>query len=127
MGRARPVATTLDLRQLVRPALLAAPLVVLGTTLFRGVDGGLSAGAGLALAVANLYGAARSLDWAAAVGLPAVAAVALGGYLARLAALTAVVLLLGTMARVDLPAVAVTLAVAHLGLLSVTARSIGAT
>ena len=121
MGQARPVAPTLVGGHLVRHGLLAAPWLALGATGLRGVNGGLSAVAGLALAVANLVLAARSLDWAAGVSLPLVAAVAMGGYVVRLAAITAVVLLMHNLAWVDLPAVAVTLAIAHLGLLTAEA------
>ena len=121
MGPPRPVGPTLVAGHLLRHGLLAAPLVVLAATGLRGVEAGLSAGAGLALALANLCLAARSLDWAAGVSLTLVAAVALGGYVIRLAAITAVVLLLGRLAWVDLPAVAVTLAITHLGLLTAEA------
>jgi len=121
MGQARAVAPTLVAGHLLRRGLLAAPLVVVGATGLRGVDGGLSAAAGLVLALANLVVAARSLDWAAGISLTLVAAVALGGYVLRLAAITAVVLLMRRLAWVELPALAMTLALAHLGLLTIEA------
>jgi hypothetical protein len=121
MGPPRPVGPTLVAGHLLRHGLLAAPLVVLAAAGLRGVEGGLSAGAGLALALANLCLAARSLDWAAGVSLTLVAAVALGGYVVRLAAITVVVLLMARLAWVDLPALAVTLATTHLGLLTAEA------
>ena len=121
MGQARAVAPTLVAGHLLRRGLLAAPLVVVGATGLRGVEGGLSAATGLVLALANLVVAARSLDWAAGISLTLVAAVALGGYVLRLATITAVVLLLCRLAWVDLPALAMTLALAHLGLLTIEA------
>jgi hypothetical protein len=121
MGPPRPVGPTLVAGHLLRHGLLAAPLVILAATGWRGVEGGLSAAAGLTLALANLCLAARSLDWAAGVSLTLVAAVALGGYVIRLAAITAVVLLMGRLAWVDVPALAVTLATTHLGLLTAEA------
>ena len=121
MGQARAVTPTLVAAHLLRPGLLAAPLVVVGATGLRGVEGGLSAATGLVLALANLVVAARSLDWAAGISLTLVAAVALGGYVLRLAAITAVVLLLRHLAWVDLPALVMSLALAHLGLLTIEA------
>jgi hypothetical protein len=121
MGPPRPVGPTLVAGHLLRHGLLAAPLVILAATGWRGVEGGLSAAAGLTLALTNLCLAASSLDWAAGVSLTLVAAVALGGYVIRLAAITAVVLLMGRLAWVDVPALAVTLATTHLGLLTAEA------
>jgi hypothetical protein len=117
-----PVVPALLGPRLLRQGLLAGPVVVSAATVLRGVDGGISAAVGLALALANLLAAARSLDWAAGISLTLVAAVALGGYVARLAAITAAVLLLGHLAWVDVPALGVTLAVAHLGLVTAEAR-----
>lgn len=124
MGQARSVAPTAIQGQLLRHGLLAFPPLFLAAARFRGLGGGCSAAAGLALALANLHVAARSLDWAASVSLLLVAAVAMGGYVFRLAAITFVVLLMGHLAWVDLPALALTLVVAHLGLLMAEARSI---
>ena len=117
MGQAQAVAPTFVPGQLLRRGLPAASLLVIAAAGLRGLDGGLSATAGLALALANLHVAARSLDWAAGISLLLVAAVAMGGYVVRLAAITFVVLLMGHLAWVDLPALAATLVVAHLGLL----------
>jgi hypothetical protein len=124
VAQTRPVAPTLVPGQLLRHGLLAAPLLALAAARLRGLHGGLSAVAGLALVLANLHIAARSLDWAAGISLPVVAAVAMGGYVIRVAAITVVVLLMGHLTWVDLPALAVTLVVAHLGLLVAEARSI---
>ena len=123
MGQARTLGPTLVAGDLLRRGLLVAPLVVAWATGLRGVEGGLSTVAGLVLALANLVVSARGLDWAAGVSLTLVAAVALGGYVLRLAAITTIVLLLGQLAWVDLPALAVSLALAHLGLLTIEAAA----
>ena len=109
---------------LVRNGLLGAPLLVLAAGLWRGADGAWSAAFGLALATANLLVSARSLEWAARISFNTVAAVALGGYVVRLAVITMVVLLVRNLAWVDLPALGISLVVAHLGLLIWEARSI---
>ncbi|MDQ1500194.1 MAG: hypothetical protein QOI86_3534 [Actinomycetota bacterium] len=121
MAQLRPIAPTLAPGHLLRHGLLAALLLMLAATGLRGPGAGLSAGTGVALAAANLSLAGRSLDWAAGISLALVAAVALGGYVVRLAAITAVVLLLHHLPLVDLPALAVTLALAHLGLVAAAA------
>jgi hypothetical protein len=123
MAELRPVAPTLAPGRLLRHGLLAAPLLMLGAAGLRGPGAGLSAGTGVALAAANLSLAARSLDWAAGISLAVVAAMALGGYVARLAAITAVVLLLHHLPLVDLPVLAVTLGLAHLGLVAAAAAA----
>ena len=109
---------------LVRNGLLAAPMLVAAAGLWRGGDGAWSAAAGLALATANLLVAVRLLEWAAGVSLAAVGAVALGGYIVRLAIITAAVLGVKNQSWVDLPALGISLVVAHLGLLVWEARSI---
>jgi hypothetical protein len=109
---------------LVRNGLLAAPLLVATALWWRGSDGGWSAAFGLTLATLNLLVAARSLEWAAGVSLTAVGAVALGGYVVRLAVITVVVLGVRHLPWVDLPALGISLVVAHLGLLVWEARSI---
>jgi hypothetical protein len=104
--------------------MLAAPLLVAAALWWRGADGGWSATFGLTLATLNLFVAARSLEWAAGVSLTAVGAVALGGYVVRLAAITLIVLAVRNLPWVDLPALGASLVVGHLGLLIWEARSI---
>jgi hypothetical protein len=126
MGQTLPVGAPAGVAtgHLVRNGILVAPLLVAGALWWRGPDGGWSAAFGLTLATANLLVAARSLEWAAGVSLTAVGAVALGGYVVRLAVITVVVLLVRNLAWVDLPALGVSLVVAHLGLLIWEAGSI---
>jgi hypothetical protein len=110
--------------QLLRHGILVAPLLVGIALWWRGGDGGWSAAFGLTLATLNLFVAAGSLEWAAGVSLTAVAAVALGGYIVRLGVMSGVVLGIRNLGWVDLPALGVSLVVAHLGLLVWEARSI---
>ena len=127
MGQALPVNAPMGIAtagHLVRNGLLVAPLLVAAALWWRGADGGWSAALGLTLATTNLLVAARSLEWAAGVSLAAVGAVALGGYVLRLAVIGAVLFLVRNLAWVDLPALGVTLVVAHLGLLTWEARLI---
>jgi hypothetical protein len=124
-GRPRPgQSCTAAAAHLVRNGILVAPVLVAAALWWRGPDGGWSAAFGLALATTNLLVAARSLEWAAAVSLTAVGAVALGGYIVRLAVITVVVLLVRDLTWVDLPALGISLVVAHLGLLIWEAGSI---
>ena len=110
--------------RLLRQGILVAPVLV-GTALWwRGGDGAWSAAFGLTLATLNLLVAAASLEWAAGVSLTAVGAVALGGYVVRLAVISGVVLGIRNLGWVDLPSLGVSLVVAHLGLLVWEARSI---
>jgi hypothetical protein len=110
--------------QLLRHGILVAPLLVAIALWWRGGDGAWSAAFGLTLATLNLLVAAGSLEWAAGVSLTAVGAVALGGYVVRLGVLSGVVLGIRNLGWVDLPALGVSLVVAHLGLLVWEARSI---
>ena len=109
---------------LVRSALVIAPLVLVVAGIWRGGNGAGSAAFGLALAAANLSVSAQGLDWAATVSPTAIAAVALGGYVGRLAAITIVVLLMKDLSWIDLPAVSISIVIGHLGLLTWEARTI---
>jgi len=106
-------------------AALCAPLVVLVAALLRGTDGAASAAAGLGLALWNLLMAARSLMWAGKRSTTVLAAVALGGYVVRLAVLTVVVLAIKDLSWVDLPTLGITLVVSHLALVVWEAKVAG--
>lgn len=112
---------------LARRGMIVAPLVVALAWLLRGGDGAASAALGLALVLANFLLAARSLAWAARISPGLYMGVALGGYFVRLGLITAVVLAVRPFGWVDLPAVGVTLAVAHLALLTWELRAISLT
>jgi hypothetical protein len=122
-----PVERSIAL-DLSRHALYVAPAVVLVAGLVRGVDGAASAGLGVALAAANFLATAASLGWAARRSSTAVAVVAMGGFLARMGALLAAMLLADALLGwVDLVTLGLTLFVAHLGLLFWELRSVSLT
>ena len=104
-------------RHLARHALLVAPLVIAIAAVFRGVDGAISAAIGLALVAVNFLAAAAILSWAATRGVSAIYGAVLGGFLVRLAVLTAIVLLLEPVSFIDIPVLVLTIAVTHIALL----------
>ncbi len=109
-----------------RRALFVAPVAVGLGLAFWGWHGAASAGFGLGLAVANLLLAAVILSWAARVSLVALAAAALGGYILRLALLTAAVFAIHDQHWVAWVPLAFTLLVTHLGLLIWETRYVSA-
>jgi hypothetical protein len=100
------------------PALLL--LVALGA--FWGVDGALSAGFGVTLAVANALLAAALVSGAARVSLGLLYAAALGGYLVRLGLITAAVLAVIHQGWIEVIPLCAALVLAHLGLFMWEAR-----
>jgi hypothetical protein len=111
---------------MARRALFAAPVLVGVATAIWGVDGGISAGVGLALAVGNLLLAAALMSWAARVSLVVLAATVLGGYIGRLVLLTAVIFAIRNQAWVSWIPLAFTLVITHLGLLIWETRHVSA-
>jgi hypothetical protein len=122
-----PVERSIAL-DLARHGLFVAPLVVVVAGLARGVDGATSAALGLGLVVVNFLATAARLGWAARRSSTAVAVVAMGGFLARMGALLAAMLLADALfGWVDLVTLGLTLFVAHLGLLFWELRSVSLT
>ena len=111
-------------RDLVRHALLAAPVALVGVGVWRGLDG--AAGVALALVVvcANWLVAAAALGWAARTSPNLLLGVALGGFIARLVLITAVGAGIKALDVVDWPVFCITLVVAYFGLLAWETRSI---
>jgi hypothetical protein len=122
-----PAPETQIVRDLVRRALPAAPVVVGVAALVAGIDGALSAAVGLALVLANFVAAAASLAWAARVNYALLMGVALGGYLVRISLMFGVVLALRDLDWVHLATLGCTIVVAHLGLLAWELRYVSAT
>ena len=100
------------------PALLA--LTALGG--LWGLDGALSAGFGVALAVANAVTAATLVSGAARVSLGLLYTAALGGYLVRLGLITVAVLAVVHQPWVEVVPLGAALVIAHLGLFIWEAR-----
>jgi hypothetical protein len=111
---------------MARRGLLVAPVLIAVATAVWGIHGGLSAAFAVALAIGNLLLAAVLVSWAARISLLAMAAVALGGYLARLVLLTAVVFAVRHQPWVSWIPLAFTLLVTHLGLLLWETRYVSA-
>lgn len=100
------------------PALLL--LTALGGA--WGVDGVLSSGYGVGLAVANAVLAAAMVSSAARISLGMLYAAALGGYLVRLGLLTVAVLAVVHQGWVEVVPLSIALVVTHLGLFIWEAR-----
>ena len=105
-------------RDLTRRALPVAPLVIGVAAAVAGVDGALSAAAGIGLVLANFIVAAASLVWAARINYAVLMGVALFGYLLRISALFGAVFVLRDLDWVHLPSLGCTIVVTHLGLLA---------
>ncbi|MBK9179261.1 MAG: ATP synthase subunit I [Acidimicrobiales bacterium] len=103
---------------MVRRGLPVAPLFVLVGFIFWGVDGALSAGLAVAIVLANFALSAAMLAWAARISLGLLMGAALGGFLARLAIIMAIVLLVIDQPWVEPIPLCLTLVVAYLGLLA---------
>ena len=99
-----------------------ALLVLTGLGAFWGLDGLLSSGYGVALAVANAALAAAMVSGAARISLGMLYAAALGGYLVRLGLITVAVLAVVNQAWVEVVPLSGALVVAHLGLFIWEAR-----
>jgi len=111
-------------RDLARRALLAAPVVMLGVGLWRGVDAAGAVALALALIVANFLVAAGALGWAARTSPNLLMGVALFGFLARLAVLTGIGVGIKALDIVDWPVFCVTLIAGYFGLLFWELRSV---
>ncbi|MGH9113103.1 MAG: ATP synthase subunit I [Acidimicrobiales bacterium] len=113
---APPVERELAFDMLKRGVWLA-PVVVIAATLIWGRDGAASAAVAIAVVLVNLVLAAISLSWAARRSLTLLMAVALGGFVVRMALVTVVMVLVKDEPWIDLVALGVTVLVTHLGLL----------
>jgi hypothetical protein len=111
---------------MLKHAVPFAPVIVLLSWLIWGSRGAWSALLAVAVVVVNLLLSSISLAWAARVSPTALMGVALGGFLARMMLVTAVVVAVKGTAWVDLTALAVAILVTHLSLLVWETRYIGA-
>ena len=111
-------------RDIARHALLVAPVVVIAVGLLRSGHAAASAAVGLALVVGNFLLAASLQAWAARISPAAVAGAAMFGYVVRLAVLVVACLGLRELDWVDVPALVLTVAFAHLALLVWELRSV---
>ena len=113
-------------RDMVRKALPAAPVFLIAAAIGWGLDGALSSAYALALVCANFLLAAGLMAWSARISLTLMMAVVLGGYIARLGLLVVAVVPLRNAGWMELTPLAITLGVAHLGLLLWELRAVSA-
>ena len=123
-----PVAPESDIaRHLARRAVLVAPVFLVGGLIGWGPTGLFSAALGLVLVAVNFRLGAAIITRATQLSINALYGAVLGGYVARLGLMTAVVLVVkagGWLATVPF---AITLLVTHLGLLVWESRHVALT
>lgn len=125
ISTAPPVERQLAL-DMARRAIPLAPVLVLVCGLIWGSDGAWSALAAVAIVVVNLIVAAVAMTWAARQSLTMIMAVALGGFVVRMAVIAVIVALIRSQPWVDLTALAVCILVTQLGLLFWELRHVSA-
>lgn len=135
-ARTRPsVLTSRDLgpapeqevvRDLVRRGVIVLPVVMLIGFIGWGTSGVASVSYATLLVLANFVVAAALLGWAARISLGLLMGVALFGFVIRLAAISAAVLLVKDQSWVEPVPLGLTLVVTHLGLLLWETRFVSA-
>ena len=111
---------------LIRRSVFVLPVLVALCALGWGIDGALSSAYACALVLANFALAAAILSSTARISFALLMAAALGGYVFRLGAISAAVLVVKDMAWVSLWPLCLTLLVAHIGLLAWETRFVAA-
>ena len=111
---------------MIRRALPVAPVLVLAAGLIWGGDGAWSAAFAIGIVLVNLAVSALALSWAARVSLTMIMVTAMLGFLVRMGLVTLAVFLVKDAAWVELPALAITILVTHLGLLFWETRYVSA-
>ena len=114
-------------RDLTRRAVWVAPVFLLVGVLGWGLDGLLSSALALVLVAVNFRLGAAIITRAAQISINALYGAVLGGYVARLALMTAVVLVAKAIGLLATVPFAITLLVTHLGLLAWESRHVAMT
>ena len=115
-AEAPPVERQIAL-DMIRRSLPAAPVLLIVAAIGWGTAGALSAAYGIILVFLNFLLAAAILAWAGRTSLTLLMASALGGYLLRLALITAAVLAISGQSWFSPIPLGFTIIVTHLGLL----------
>jgi hypothetical protein len=102
---------------MIKRALPVAPVLLVVAGLIWGLDGVWSAAFGIGLVLLNFALAAAIMAWAARISLVVLMASVMFGYIARLALITVVVLLVHDQSWVAIVPLGLTIIVTHLGLL----------
>jgi hypothetical protein len=111
-------------RDIVRHALVAAPVLFVLLGLLRSGEAAASGALGMALVIGNFLLAAALQSWAARISPATVVGTAMAGYVLRLGVLVGAVLALRTLDWVDVSVLVLTVAFAHLALLVWELRSV---
>jgi len=111
---------------MARRALPVLPVVILLAWLGWGAAGAASAAYAVGLILVNFLFSALLLETAARISLALLMAAALGGFVVRLAMITAAVLLVKDQSWVELVPLSFTLILTHLGLLVWESRHVSA-
>ena len=128
MSNSVTVAPESDIaRHLARRAVLVAPVFLLVGVLGWGLDGLLSSALALVLVAVNFRLGAAIITRAAQISINALYGAVLGGYVVRLALMTAVVLIVKATGLLATVPFAITLLVTHLGLLAWESRHVAMT
>jgi len=109
---------------MIRRSLPALPVLVGVAAAFWGLAGALSAGFAIALVLGNFALSAALLGWGARIGIGMLGVAAMGGFVVRLAIITAAVLLVKDQWWVELVPLGFTIVITHLGLLVWEARHV---
>jgi hypothetical protein len=112
-----PAPETMIVRDMVKKAAIAGPLLILVFGLIWGANGALSTAYGLAIVVANFVLAAAMLSYAGRISAGLMMFAALFGYLIRLTLIFLAIWLVREASWVELLPLGITIIVTHLGLL----------
>ncbi len=114
-------------RDLIRRAIWVAPAFLLVGALGWGINGLLSSALALALVAMNFWLGAAIISRAAQISINALYGAVLGGYVVRLALMTAIVLIVKAIGLLATVPFAIALLVTHLGLLAWESRHVAMT
>ena len=114
-------------RDLTRRAIWVAPVFLLVGVVGWGINGLLSSALALVMVAVNFRLGAAIISRAAQISINALYGAVLGGYVARLALMTAVVLTVKAIGLLATVPFAITLLVPHLGLLAWESRHVAMT
>jgi len=111
---------------MARRLLMISPMALLICGLIWGADGVASSAFALCLVALNFLAAAALMTWGARTSPAALMGAVLFGYILRLAVITVAVLLVKDLGWVEIVPLALTLGVAHLGVLIWETRYVSA-
>ncbi len=112
---------------LARKALYIAPAAAVGVGIWRGWDAAWAVLAAFVIVCVNFAGSAALMRWGARRAPELLMGVVLGGFIGRLAVVTAVGVGVKELDVVDWPVFCIALVVAHLGLLAWETRAVSLT